>query len=235
MLDYEYISNRLPYGIEQKEQALEVFKKILYYAEHARKNGFLCLEELIYNETDIFLKNCLYRIIQGWKTQDIKEYTEKYILSINVNGEYFLKMIVIADGVIKILENQSNINLILKLSAWFGDDFQDYFYNEIKKIQNKSMEIEKDKIRRIKVSAFSDFDELSVFPEKVLQDLLREIEIDTLAIALKSAKWQTFQVIMKNLSEENRIRIEEVMGNMNNLRLCDIKKAQAEIMETSNT
>lgn len=81
-------------------------------------------------------------------------------------------------------------------------------------------------------SAMFRFDDLPQLSNRDLQKILSQIEVGDLAIALSSAKPDTTETLMNNLSERARANLEEEISFLQNLRASDVRHAQEKIMET---
>lgn len=79
------------------------------------------------------------------------------------------------------------------------------------------------------------FDDLLSLDGKSLQTLLKEVNRDTLVLALKAADEDLKQHIFKNLSQRAVEMIMEDMENRGPVRLSDVEKAQAEVVRVALT
>jgi flagellar motor switch protein FliG len=64
---------------------------------------------------------------------------------------------------------------------------------------------------------------------KGVQQVLRGIDVATLAVALKGASGELASIVRENISERNRESLEEELQNLGRLKKKDIDEAQAEI------
>ena len=94
----------------------------------------------------------------------------------------------------------------------------------------ESLEIDEpelaDEIRR-KMFVFEDILSLD---DKSIQRVLREIENNEIAVALKNANEEVQNVIFKNLSKRLAAMIKEDMDYMGPVRLKDVEEAQQRIV-----
>ncbi len=74
------------------------------------------------------------------------------------------------------------------------------------------------------------FDNLAEISDKDLQNLLREVPNDKLALALKGADQQVLEKIMKNISKRASEILQEDMEAQGPVRLSDVEAAQKEIL-----
>lgn len=74
------------------------------------------------------------------------------------------------------------------------------------------------------------FEDLIQLDDRALQEVLRQIEPQRLAIALKGVSADLRDVIERNLSERARLTIAEEMDLMGAVRLRDVEECQSEIV-----
>ena len=74
------------------------------------------------------------------------------------------------------------------------------------------------------------FEDILSLDDKSIQRVLREVDNNELAIALKSANEEVQTVIFKNLSKRLATMIKEDMDFMGPVRLKDVEEAQQKIV-----
>jgi flagellar motor switch protein FliG len=74
------------------------------------------------------------------------------------------------------------------------------------------------------------FEDLITLDDRALQEVLRQIEPQRLAIALKGVGQELRETIERNLSERARTTIAEEMDLMGQVRVRDVEEAQSEIV-----
>ena len=77
------------------------------------------------------------------------------------------------------------------------------------------------------------FDDLGKIDDRGLQTLLKEVDNDTLVLALRTAAETIRGKIFKNISQRAAARIAEDLENMGPTRLSDVEGAQAELVRTA--
>jgi len=86
------------------------------------------------------------------------------------------------------------------------------------------------KIKFVK-PVYTDFDVLGVLDNNSVQRVLRKIDSNFLAQALKSAKKETFMAVLRNMSKRAARMLIEDMEYMGPVREIDVKEAQRQIVE----
>jgi flagellar motor switch protein FliG len=75
------------------------------------------------------------------------------------------------------------------------------------------------------------FEDILLVNDKGIQSVLKEIENDTLALALKTASEELKEKILKNMSERAGQMIREEMQFMGPVRVSDVESAQQKIVD----
>lgn len=75
------------------------------------------------------------------------------------------------------------------------------------------------------------FDDINLVDDKGIQALLKEVDNDELALALKTASEELQDKIFKNMSERARELIQEDMEYMGPVRVSDVEAAQQRIVD----
>jgi len=89
---------------------------------------------------------------------------------------------------------------------------------------------ENQKINFKKPGSCTDFDMLSILDDRSIQKVIREVDWNILAQALKSAEKKTFKAILRNMSKRAARMLIEEMEYMCVIRLEDVKKARMMIV-----
>ena len=75
------------------------------------------------------------------------------------------------------------------------------------------------------------FEDIGLVDDKGIQSVLKEIDNDELALALKTASEDLRQKIFRNMSERASQLIEEEMQFMGPVRVSDVESAQQRIVD----
>ena len=75
------------------------------------------------------------------------------------------------------------------------------------------------------------FEDILLFKDKGIQQVLKEPENDELSLALKTASEALQEKIFRNLSERAAILIKEDMEFMGPVRVADVEQAQQKIVD----
>lgn len=76
------------------------------------------------------------------------------------------------------------------------------------------------------------FEDLATVDDRALQEVLRQIEPQRLAVALKGVSAELLAIVQRNLSERARITLTEELDLLGQVRLKDVEDAQSEIVRT---
>ncbi|MEX2548753.1 MAG: flagellar motor switch protein FliG [Nitriliruptoraceae bacterium] len=74
------------------------------------------------------------------------------------------------------------------------------------------------------------FEDLTTLEDRALQELLRQVEPQMLATALKGVSTELQEALLRNLSERARTTVVEEMDLMGQVRLKDVEEAQTNIV-----
>lgn len=235
MDNMEYISTRLQCDEEGKRAVCGVVRRLYRYALLTRMYGLLALEEELKKETHPFLRDCLSRLADSMEPEWLKEYMTIRILAENAAGQFFLEMMVIADGVLQIQRQDNPGILLARLGAWFGSGFQDQFREETAALGEQAQALLMENAGREQKnrehSVCPMFDGLGEVAAPALQRILHAVTADELALALQGAGHSVYERLVACISEQRRRRLAEDMEALRYTRACDSRRAQEKIME----
>ena len=142
----------------------------------------------------------------------------------------------IIDHVEKTLRSEFMTNLARSAQRDSHEAMADIFNNLDRNAENRFMtaleERNRESAERIKQLMFT-FDDLSRLDAGGIQMLLRQVEKDQLAIALKGASDEVQELFFANMSERAGKMMREDMDAMGAVRLKDVDEAQAGIVATA--
>ncbi len=142
----------------------------------------------------------------------------------------------ILDGVEKTLRAEFMSNLARTQRQDPHEQMADIFNNLDRSTENRFMgaleERNRESAERIKALMFTFEDLLRVDPSGI-QILLRQVEKDQLAMALKGASDEVKELFFKNMSERAAKMMREDMEAMGPVRLKEVDEAQAGVVATA--
>jgi flagellar motor switch protein FliG len=144
----------------------------------------------------------------------------------------------ILDGVEKTLRSEFMSNLARTQRQDPHEQMADIFNNLDRSTENRFMgaleERNRESAERIKALMFTFEDLLRIDPSGI-QVLLRQVEKDQLAMALKGASEDVKDLFFKNMSERAAKMMKEDMDAMGPVRLKEVDEAQANVVATAKT
>ena len=144
----------------------------------------------------------------------------------------------ILDGVEKTLRAEFMSNLARTQRQDAHEQMADIFNNLDRSTENRFMsaleERNRESAERIKALMFTFEDLLRVDPAGI-QVLLRQVEKDQLAMALKGASDDVKELFFKNMSERAAKMMREDMEAMGPVRLKEVDEAQANVVSTAKS
>ena len=79
--------------------------------------------------------------------------------------------------------------------------------------------------------SIENFEDLGKFEDKYIQLVLREVESDDLALALKGTSNENIAAVKRNMSERAIALLEDTMEKIGAAPLNDVENAQKKILE----
>ena len=79
--------------------------------------------------------------------------------------------------------------------------------------------------------SIENFEDLGKFEDKYIQTILRELESDDLALALKGTSNENIAAVKRNMSERAIALLEDTMEKIGAAPLKDVENAQHKILE----
>ena len=144
----------------------------------------------------------------------------------------------ILDGVEKTLRAEFMSNLARTQRQDAHEQMADIFNNLDRSTENRFMsaleERNRESAERIKALMFTFEDLLRVDPAGI-QVLLRQVEKDQLAMALKGASDDVKELFFKNMSERAAKMMREDMDAMGPVRMKEVDEAQANVVQTAKS
>ena len=144
----------------------------------------------------------------------------------------------ILDGVEKTLRTEFMSNLASSQRQDSHEQMADIFNNLDRSTENRFMgaleERNRESAERIKGLMFT-FEDLARVDPSGVQALLRQVEKDQLAMALKGGSDDIKDLFFKNMSERAAKMMQEDMEAMGPVRLKEVDEAQGNVVQTAKT
>ena len=144
----------------------------------------------------------------------------------------------ILDGVEKTLRSEFMSNLASTQGRDSHEQMADIFNSLDRSTESRFMEAleerNQESAERIKGLMFT-FEDLANIDPTGIQALLRQVEKDQLAMALKGTSDDIMDVFFKNMSERAAKMMEEDMEAMGAVRLKEVEEAQNNVVQTAKT
>lgn len=223
----EYFTLRLQCSREDKLECLQTVQKLSNIVAVARKEGFLAVEPIAEQETNLFFKTCLLDVLDGLDGDSLKKLFHRYLVAGNYRGKDFLNAVLITEGLLCLYVYRNLEDVWTCLKGFFGADFANEYREAFRLHKKKQCSTENSPQQ----SYFPAFDNLTTLPLELRDRLFREAPIQELATALKGAGDEVVHHLCDGLSEQNAEKLEKEMDLVNNLRIMDVVKAQKALME----
>jgi flagellar motor switch protein FliG len=144
----------------------------------------------------------------------------------------------ILDGLEKTLRNEFMSNLAATQRQDSHEQMADIFNNLDRSTENRFMgaleEHNRESAERIKGLMFTFEDLLRIDPAGI-QVMLRQVEKDQLAMALKGGSEDIQDLFFKNMSERASKMMQEDMEAMGPVRLKEVEEAQSNVVQTAKS
>lgn len=227
-----YDPERLACSAEEKEACLETVRKLARLCEFFRKNGPLAVYGLAEEESDPFFRACLFEFGEATGTDNAIEYFERisraYLAAGNYYGGAFLNAVLVVKGLLLMLPHQGESPsfwgriLSAELRGFFGAEY----WERVMKV----IEEETKTPNARETSLIPEFDRFVQLALPRRQELLREADVRTLAIALSRVSAAAEKAVLEAMTEDARKTLEDDMQYTHNLRVIDITQAQENLL-----
>jgi AraC-like DNA-binding protein len=237
MLDPNF-SQKLYCSHMEKKECLVFLEQMLELSQKARKHGLFSLESETPAAGSVFLRKAIQLVVDGIEPETVRTVLTNYILLGDFRGKQLLERLLILEGILSIQAGENPHVIKEKLSSFFGEDF----VPEIEKHYGGKLEnpVDKirtycDKIRSAKpLSPMTELLEkpLTGLPERSLQRLLRELEADVIAKALKGSGGKVQAAVLKNLSQQIAVQVIDEINGLDPVEPPEIARCQEQILKT---
>ena len=107
----------------EKEECVPVIARIMELAQQTRFKGLLSLDEPNKTEPNFFLKTGIALAVDSYKPEEISEYLQTLILADAHKGSELLSRMIMAQGIIEIVNGNNPFAIAQKLSAMLGEEY----------------------------------------------------------------------------------------------------------------
>ncbi|TFG62990.1 MAG: hypothetical protein E4H36_06690 [Spirochaetales bacterium] len=203
-MTYEYeLIKKAKCGIREKEKCRKLIDAIVHFSETARREGLLALEDRIGEIDSEFLKLGLRLVVEGTEPETVRGIMETGIYMQGKKGRNLLEQFIILEGILAIQQGEKPDIISLKLFSLLGDAGD----RMRKETETEKLEAFKKFLEDLKAppaAGKQDTDPAwEVFGRidgRSIQKILREIDTELLALALKGAGSAVKAKVFANLS-----------------------------------
>ena len=229
--DWEF-SNRIKCSDREKRECAQVAAQIITYAEKARRQGLLALEDDLQNIDLEFLRNAFQMIVDGIDPDFIRRMLEIRIFSGAYRGRELLVRCIAMEGVLGMQQGDHPRSLKAMLGAFFGDEFHfDRWCEQPSQQSGVEPNLEKLKGQPASVAASADFDESILgLDNRTIQMVLREVDQPLLTQAIKGSSGDAQIKLFRNMSKRAVTLLREDMDYLDPVEDSVILNAQNHIM-----
>lgn len=204
----DLIFSKYNFSEVRKDVFIPLIEELIRYADKARREGLLSLEEELGNIKDPFLKMGIQLIVDGNDPDLVEEILERVILFSKPTQDRVLEYCIIRTAILAIQSANSPYILHHQLYAYIGMEYIEEYMNLTNSLPN--VKEVSNQIDFIPLDISLEFNELFIQLDDIsTQRLLREIDIVVLAFALHNSSFECQEKIMKNLSSRTAYMLAE--------------------------
>lgn len=234
---------------EQMENLINAVKKILQYNEIARKEGLLSLEEacesLDQEIEEAYFTELIMLVVDGTDSVKVREFALCKYFAANFTGYEGILYLIYFKGALMIQAGEHPAVVEKILEAMFPKNVKKLYLDKkdeeserVKKSEQEDLQNKIDSICSNKCEADEKehtlLSEASLIFEnrsdQVIQRILREVDCNELAIAMKGLSGNACRRIFDSLSKRVAARIAEDMEYMGPVRMKDVDDSVIKIM-----
>ena len=234
---------------EQMQKVIKAVKNVLVFNQLARKEGLLYLEECcesIDKETEeMYFAELLTLVIDGTDPELVIEYALSRYFGANLTGHEGIIYLIYFKGTLMIQAGDSPVIIEQILEAMLPENVRKLYMDKkkeeaeiVKKSEQKDLQNKIDSIcsknREADEMEHTLLSEASLIFEnrtdQVIQRILREVDCNELAVAMKALSGNACRRIFNNLSKRIAAMIVEDMESMGPVRMKDIHESVIKIM-----
>ena len=188
-----------------KEKCIPTINKIIELANIARREGVLALELEIEQEDNIFIKTAIEMILDGTAPETVEHILHNLILAESYSGSQLLDRLLVSEGVLAIQKGENPNIITLKLSAMLGEKYILRFKGLAQEEKLRGcFEILKNLSGKKALAESIEFEEKLLRCHNMsLQQILRNVEIKTLVLALHGCGIELIKkIVLNNVSKK---------------------------------
>jgi hypothetical protein len=219
---------------QEKEACLPIVDLMLECAETARKEGVLALEQWV-TDKDPFLKFVILLIVDGTDPELVQDIGETLIDSGGHTGSELLSRMMMMEGCLSVQAGDNPRIIVSKLLAMLGEQFlaarghmkmNDFLNDPVYQQQSATVGAQMGIPGSEEFCAV--FDAMS---NRDIQNILREVDIRELTVALKGMNGKTADHFLSNCSKRLGAMILETMEAYGPIPTEDVLAAQGRMMD----
>lgn len=201
----------------------EAFDKLYELEERVRQ----CMDERIQKDW-IYLQTSdhFYYMCTKWFSDgDVHKYFNPY----GTPYEAFINyMNVLSDFILR-------LDQCVSRDVWQGiAKKQSEVIDEVKKAVSVQAKTISKSVKKKARQNISNFEELSIVSNSRLKEMIKDIDLEELAIAMQNSGEEIYDKIMTNLGTRAKSRLEKIQENMKKVRKSDVDKFRKKIIRTLN-
>ena len=225
-------AERLQCTPADRTQCLVLVADLVDLAARARRLGLLSLVDTIEGDQHFLLQKGLQLIVDGVKPEVVRRILENYILSDNCNGKELLVRCLILEGLAGIQNGVNPKNVKEVLLSLFGAQGPALYAEKIKEDGDGNLE---ELFNAIDTAAASQPAATTLsatlldLADKDIQEFLKEVSTQDLAVAIQGMSGSAQTRIFKNLSKRGASYLQQTLTQMDPVSSNDMQAVQDKI------
>lgn len=225
-------AERLKCSEDERRHCLALVTEMIELAARARRSGLLSLVDTIEGDKHFLLVKGLHLIVDGVKPDIVRRILENYILSDNCRGQELLIRCLILEGIAGIQSGANPKNIKEMLLSFFGSDgpamyAQVYKTEDDSNLQDLLRDLDAEPDSRAPATSLNST--LSALVDADIQECLKEVSTQDLAMAVQGMGGRDQLRIFKNLSQRGAAYLQQVLTQMEPIPNSDMIAAQEKI------
>ena len=226
-------AERLQCTQADRSQCLGLVSDLVDLAAKARRLGLLSLVDTIEGEQHFLLQKGLQLIVDGVKPEVVRRILENYILSDNCRGRELLIRCLILEGIAGIQNGVNPKNIKEMLLSFFGANGPAMYAEKFKEDGDENLEdllnsIDSAGATRPGNSSLSAT--LQDLADGDIQECLKEVSTQDLAMAIQGMSGSAQMRIFRNLSKRGASYLQQTLTQMDPVAGNEMQAAQDKIL-----
>ena len=225
-------AERLQCTQADRTQSLALVADLVDLAARARRLGLLSLVDTIEGDQHFLLQKGLQLIVDGVKPEVVRRILENYILSDNCSGKELLVRCLILEGLTGIQNGVNPKNVKEMLLSFFGINGPALFADKFKEAGDGNLD---DLLNSINTAAAPQPAAITLsatlqdLADQDIQECLKEVSTQDLAVAIQGMSGSAQMRIFRNLSKRGASYLQQTLTQMDSVASEDMQAAQDKI------